>query len=81
MRLSSFVLVGTPFNLRLPPPLAASLLPDLKSANLLLDDCGQVKIGDFGLSRLCQGAGANLVNQVMTGGLGTWAWMAPEVSD
>ena len=50
--------------------------PDLKSANLLLDDFGSIKIGDFGLSRLCQ---TEAVQKAMTGALGTYQWMAPEV--
>ncbi|GAB4819878.1 hypothetical protein N2152v2_006924 [Parachlorella kessleri] len=46
---------------------------DLKSGNLLLDGEGCVKLADFGLSRAAQQAGP------MTGGLGTYQWMAPEV--
>lgn len=47
----------------------------MKSANLLLDDVGVVKIGDLGLSRVLSGQ----ATQAMTGGLGTYQWMAPEV--
>lgn len=57
------------------PALIASLDADLKSANLLLDDVGVVKIGDLGLSRVLSGQ----ATQAMTGGLGTYQWMAPEV--
>lgn len=57
------------------PALVASLAADLKSANLLLDDVGVVKIGDLGLSRVLSGQ----ATQAMTGGLGTYQWMAPEV--
>ncbi|CAG9461630.1 unnamed protein product [Pedinophyceae sp. YPF-701] len=46
---------------------------DLKSANLLVDEHWRVKVADFGLSRVVAR------NQVMTGGLGTFEWMAPEV--
>eukprot|EP00899_Mesostigma_viride_P014737 jgi/Mesvir1/23264/Mv12878-RA.1 len=46
---------------------------DLKSSNLLLDDHFQVKVADFGLSRVMAHA------QTMTGGCGTFQWMAPEV--
>ncbi|KAG1674432.1 hypothetical protein FOA52_012960 [Chlamydomonas sp. UWO 241] len=50
---------------------------DLKSANLLIDDFGGCKVADLGLSRLC--ATNVMVAQAMTGGLGTFQWMAPEV--
>jgi serine/threonine protein kinase len=50
---------------------------DLKSANLLIDDMGAIKIADFGLSR-CQGS-KDAVKRAMTGALGTFQWMAPEV--
>ncbi|KAL6758610.1 hypothetical protein V8C86DRAFT_2592545 [Haematococcus lacustris] len=48
---------------------------DLKSANLLLDDMGSVKIADFGLSK----QQAHSPREAMTGGLGTYQWTAPEV--
>ena len=47
---------------------------DLKSLNVLLDDMMYPRIGDFGLSR--QQADSN---EVMTKGVGTSQWMAPEV--
>ena len=47
---------------------------DLKSLNVLLDDMMYPRIGDFGLSR--QRADSN---DVMTKGVGTSQWMAPEV--
>eukprot|EP00884_Botryococcus_braunii_P010166 jgi/Botrbrau1/19150/Bobra.0077s0062.1 len=46
---------------------------DLKSGNLLVDADYTVKVADFGLSRVVHGV------QTMTGGLGTYQWMAPEV--
>eukprot|EP00798_Chlamydomonas_sp_ICE-L_P018272 gene18272-24725_t len=47
---------------------------DLKSANILLHDQHRVKIADFGLSKIHQ-----LDTNALTGGLGTYQWMAPEV--
>lgn len=56
---------------------------DLKSLNLLLanavqngDDVPQVKVSDFGLSRVFK---ADQVAACMTSGAGTYHWMAPEV--
>ena len=46
---------------------------DLKSANLLMDEHGDVKIGDFGVARVVDPIG------VMTAETGTYRWMAPEV--
>jgi serine/threonine protein kinase len=44
---------------------------DLKSLNILLDDCFRAKIADFGWTRL--------KGEKMTNKIGTFQWMAPEV--
>lgn len=46
---------------------------DLKTANLLMDEHGVVKVGDFGVARVQAQTG------VMTAETGTYRWMAPEV--
>jgi len=46
---------------------------DLKAANLLMDNNGIVKIGDFGVARVLTDTGN------MTAETGTYRWMAPEV--
>ncbi|XP_058725416.1 serine/threonine-protein kinase STY8-like isoform X3 [Vicia villosa] len=47
---------------------------DLKTANLLMDEKGQVvKVADFGVARLQDKSG------IMTAETGTYRWMAPEV--
>lgn len=46
---------------------------DLKSLNLLLDEDWSCKVTDFGLSRFKAG------DDKMTGQVGTYHWMAPEV--
>ena len=46
---------------------------DLKPHNLLIDAAGNLKIGDFGLSRF------KSENESMTGHTGSYRWMAPEV--
>eukprot|EP00164_Ancoracysta_twista_P017902 GFYU01030723.1.p1 GENE.GFYU01030723.1~~GFYU01030723.1.p1 ORF type:complete len:265 (-),score=76.21 GFYU01030723.1:138-833(-) len=46
---------------------------DLKSANLLVDDNFNIKLSDFGLARV------KAHTQTMTGNIGTFQWMAPEV--
>ncbi|XP_058753492.1 serine/threonine-protein kinase STY46-like isoform X3 [Vicia villosa] len=45
---------------------------DLKSANLLMDENGVVKVADFGVARVKVQSG------VMTAETGTYRWMAPE---
>lgn len=47
---------------------------DLKSSNLLVDKSWNVKVGDFGLSRLKYGTFLETIT-----GKGTPQWMAPEV--
>ncbi|KAJ0570248.1 putative dual-specificity kinase TKL-Pl-4 family [Helianthus annuus] len=46
---------------------------DLKSANLLMDENGIVKVSDFGVARVQNESG------IMTAETGTYRWMAPEV--
>ncbi|KAF0910702.1 hypothetical protein E2562_004694 [Oryza meyeriana var. granulata] len=46
---------------------------DLKTANLLMDESGTVKVADFGVARVKAQSG------VMTAETGTYRWMAPEV--
>ena len=46
-----------------------------RAGNILLDSSGNVKVADFGLSRL-QAASCG---EPLTAELGTWQWMAPEV--
>ena len=45
------------------------------AGNILLDSNGNVKVADFGLSRLQ----AATCGEPLTAELGTWQWMAPEV--
>ncbi|GAU12232.1 hypothetical protein TSUD_01990 [Trifolium subterraneum] len=46
---------------------------DLKTANLLMDEKGVVKVADFGVARLQNQSG------IMTAETGTYRWMAPEL--
>ncbi|OQR85679.1 kinase [Thraustotheca clavata] len=46
---------------------------DLKSRNVLLDSAKGTKLTDFGTSRVAED------NDLMTNGIGTYQWMAPEV--
>ena len=49
---------------------------DIKSLNILLDADDYPKICDFGLSRVI-----DVKEELMTGGIGTTQWMAPEIID
>eukprot|EP00439_Symbiodinium_sp_Y106_P079554 s13_g18.t1 len=48
---------------------------DLKPMNLLLSKHQEVKVSDFGISRMLSLSDA----YSMTGGVGSWRYMAPEV--
>jgi serine/threonine protein kinase len=54
---------------------------DLKSKNVLLSETFEAKLSDFGVSRERKGGGLDDDSDVstMTGGMGTTAWIAPEV--
>ncbi|KDO28716.1 TKL/DRK protein kinase [Saprolegnia parasitica CBS 223.65] len=45
---------------------------DLKSRNVLLNDAGEAKLGDFGIAR-------EVSEESMTNAVGTYRWTAPEV--
>jgi len=49
---------------------------DLKPLNLLLNSSEDLKVTDFGISKLMD---TNVGNRRMSGGVGTWRYMAPEV--
>ncbi len=55
---------------------AGMLHRDIKPGNLLLDDDGRIKLGDFGLVKLS--AGANVVTSLSHGPKGTPSFMSPE---
>lgn len=57
---------------------------DLKAKNVLLSETFEAKLSDFGVSRERKGGAGNLGDDLedvstMTGGMGTTAWIAPEV--
>jgi len=56
---------------------------DLKPMNLFLTKSMDLKVADFGISKLMQpnvsGAMLSPTEPVMSGGVGTWRYMAPEV--
>ena len=59
---------------------------DVKPANILVNKYGDVKVCDFGLSKLCQNYAfpftyrySSITNQNHSGEKGTYLWMAPEV--
>ncbi|KAK9103624.1 hypothetical protein Sjap_020878 [Stephania japonica] len=50
---------------------------DLTPSNVLLDEAGHLKVTDFGLSKIAQEKDSS--NYKMTGGTGSYRYMAPEV--
>lgn len=51
---------------------------DLKPRNLIIDDSNELKVGDFGLSKLVKRANVHEVYK-LTGETGSYRYMAPEV--
>jgi len=52
---------------------------DLKPLNLLLTQADEVKVSDFGISKISAPNESSIGNYKMTGGVGSWLYMAPEV--
>lgn len=53
---------------------------DLKPLNLLMNkDHKDVKVADFGIGKMINNYKGDKVSRTMTGGVGTWRYMAPEV--
>jgi len=53
---------------------------DLKPLNLLLTQAMDLKVTDFGISKMCSRKTKRATDQYkMTGGVGSWLYMAPEV--
>ncbi|CAE7245896.1 STY13 [Symbiodinium pilosum] len=52
---------------------------DLKPLNLLLNKHLEVKVADMGISKVMAATNGNAASYTMTGGVGSWLYMAPEV--